>query len=106
MPLNSRNNRQYQALVDVRTVCANVADIYRGNPVAEKMLAQLDAAVTDTAAGFAGHQSFVTAHLNATKRRRAERAAVRESLKGIANTGPLVAIETGTPLDFELPKGC
>src|SRR5262252_5839995 len=98
--MNSQNNRQYQALVDVRAVCAKRADVFRGNPVAEKMLAQLDAAVTNAAAGFADHQSRVTAHRDATKSRRADRAALRESLNGIANTGPLVTIETGTPLDF------
>ena len=104
--MNSQNNRQYQALVDVRAVCAKRADAFRGNPIAEKMLAQLDAAVKEAADGFAEHQSFVTAHRDATKSRGAEREALRDSLKGIVNTGPLVAIETGTPLDFELPESC
>lgn len=104
--MNSQNNRQYQALVDVRTVCATRADVFRGNPVAEKKLAQLDAAVKDAAAGLAAHQSFVAAHRDATKSRGAEREALRDSLKGIVNTGPLVAIETGTPLNFAMPESC
>jgi hypothetical protein len=104
--MNSQNNRQYQALVDVRAVCAKRADVFRGNPVAEKMLAQLDAAVKDAAARFAEHQSSVSAHRDATKSRRTDRAALRDSLNGIAKTAPVVAIETGTPLDFDVPKGC
>ena len=104
--MNSLNNRQYEALVDVRTLCAKRADIFRGIPVAEKMLAQLDAAVEDAAGGFAAHQSFVTARRRATVDRRAGRDSMRGALKAIAQTGPVVAIDAGTAAKFETPKSC
>jgi hypothetical protein len=100
------NRRQYDAQVEIRTICAAHDDIFGGNSIAQKMIAQLNASTDHVAAAFAAHESGLATAKNGTDARRDARKALRKSLRAIAHTGPVVAIEAGTDAGFEMPKGC
>jgi len=104
--MKNMNRRQYDAQVAIRTLCAAHEEIFGGNPVAEKMLAQLNASTSHVAAAFAAHEAGRAARKNGTNARRGARKALRKSLRAIARTGPVVALEAGTEAGFEMPKGC
>lgn len=98
--------RQYRALRDIRELCAKRPEAFRDDPVAATKRAELDTAIENAKTAFDDHQSGVATHRRCTARRRAGRAALRAGLKAVAQTGPVVAIEAGSGLAFEMPKGC
>ncbi|HEV3139129.1 MAG TPA: hypothetical protein VGY57_01365 [Vicinamibacterales bacterium] len=104
--MNSTNRRQRTALAEITKICAAHADIFRGNPVAEQMLAKLHAASDSVEAASAAFESARAAARNATVARKGARDGLRGALKAIAHTGPVVAIQAGATARFKMPKGC
>ena len=103
--MDSINRRQHDALAAVRRLCAGHEDVFRGNPVAEQALAQLNASTDGAATSFKEHIDQVEASANSTDARRAARNALRGSLTAIARTSLVVAIDAGAEAQVSMPKG-
>ena len=103
--MDSNNRRQHDALAAVRRLCAAHEDVFRGNPVAEQALAQLNASTDGAATSFKEHIDHLEAAANSTNARRAARKALRGSLKAVARTSHVVAIDAGADAQVSMPKG-
>ena len=103
--MDSNTRRKHDALAAVRRICAANEDVFRGNPVAEQALAQLNTPTDGAATSFKEHIAQLEGAANSTDARRAARKALRGSLKAIARTSHVVAIDAGSDAQVSMPKG-